>query len=87
MAEPKIEVLLVDLWPDAGIALGFTSKTQTYAAAAAGFIPTIEVGPRRRKVATAVLKRLKKEGVLIAAPVSAEPSPVRRRRARNAATA
>jgi hypothetical protein len=82
------EPLLVDLWPDAGMQLGFKSKSQTYAAAKAGFVPTIEVGRRRRKVATAVLKRLKEEGVLRAEPVLAAPAPVvrrRRRRARNEA--
>lgn len=83
--EPKIEPLLVDLWPEAGRALGFKSKTQTYAAVAAGYIPTVQVGPRRRKIARAVLKRLKEEGVLTAD--SASPKPTRRRGRRRKAPA
>lgn len=46
--EPEIEVLFVNLWPDAGMALGFRSRTATYRAAAAGHIEVTRFGKLQR---------------------------------------
>lgn len=68
--KPKIETLLVDLWPEAERQLGFKSKSQFYSAVKSGFVPVVRVGPRRWKMAKAVPERLKKDGVLTAEPAS-----------------
>lgn len=47
----------VPLWPDAGHAIGL-GRGATYAAAARGDIPTIPTGGRKKRVPTAVLRRM-----------------------------
>ena len=44
----QVEVLFVNLWPDAGLALGFKSRTATYRAAAAGHIKVTRFGKLQR---------------------------------------
>jgi hypothetical protein len=54
--QPEIEVLFVPLWPTAGRALGYKSRTATYRAAAAGHIEVTQFGKLKR-VAVQWLRR------------------------------
>jgi hypothetical protein len=49
-SEADIEPLLVPIWPDAGVALGYKTRTAAYAAAARGDIVTVPLGKKLRRV-------------------------------------
>jgi hypothetical protein len=55
VGKPK-EPHLVPLWPDAGMRLGYRSRSATYAAEAKGLIPIVRLG-KLKKVSTAWLDR------------------------------
>jgi hypothetical protein len=44
--EQEIEPLVIPVWPDAGRALGFRSRSATYGAIARGVIPVVRLGHR-----------------------------------------
>ena len=48
----------VPIWPDAGRALGFNSKSGAYRAAKTGHIPTVQLSARHWVVPTAALRTL-----------------------------
>jgi hypothetical protein len=50
--------LTVDVWPTAGMALGYRTKGAAYAAARRGAMRVIEDEGRRRQVPTAWLRRV-----------------------------
>jgi len=47
-AGPEIEALFVNLWPDAGRALGYKSRSATYRAEAKGLIEVVRFGKLKR---------------------------------------
>jgi hypothetical protein len=47
--KPEIEPV-VPIWPDAGKALGYRSKSAAYDAARKGIIPVIRLGPKLQRV-------------------------------------
>ena len=71
--------LSVPLWPVAGVALGYETPGATYAAAKRKRIPVIEDGGRRKRVATAWLRRV------LAIDTAPPASPRRHRRRHKAA--
>lgn len=46
------------IWPDAGKALGYNSKSAAYRSAKAGHIPTVQLSERHWVVPTAALRTL-----------------------------
>lgn len=46
------------IWPEAGQALGYRSKSAAYRAARAGHIPTVQLSERRWVVPTAALRTM-----------------------------
>jgi hypothetical protein len=57
-APPGLPGRLVPLWPDAGEALGYRSRSATYDAASKGFIQTVTLGRKLKKVSTVWLNQV-----------------------------
>ena len=55
--ETEIEPLVVPVWPEAGKALGFRTRSATYGAISRGVIPVVRLG-RRMMVAKKTLDRM-----------------------------
>jgi len=49
---------VVPIWPDAGVALGYSNKSSAYRAAKSGHIPTVQLSARRWMVPTAALRTM-----------------------------
>ena len=56
--KPKdVEKLLLPIWPDAGKALGYRSRSAAYGAVARGDIPVVTLGKKLKRVAKHWIER------------------------------
>jgi hypothetical protein len=56
-SEDEVEALLLPIWPDAGKALGYHTRSAAYDAVARGDIPVVQLGKRQKRVSKRWIER------------------------------